>query len=76
MLHEAMARFEATAAETVVIGDSRRDLEAAVRAGCRRILVRTGNGRETEAEGLPASLLPCPIEDDLAAAVDRLLAGP
>ncbi len=76
MLQEAIAQFGAKPAETVMIGDSHRDLEAAVRAGCRRILVRTGNGRRTEAEGLPGPILPCPIENDLAAAVDRLLAAP
>ncbi|MBM3502537.1 MAG: HAD-IIIA family hydrolase [Alphaproteobacteria bacterium] len=67
MLIEAMARFDTPAHDTIMIGDSLRDLQAAVRAGCRRALVRTGNGRDTEAKGLPADILPCPIYDDLAA---------
>jgi D-glycero-D-manno-heptose 1,7-bisphosphate phosphatase len=75
MLLEAMTRYGATPAETVFIGDSLRDLQAAAAAGCRRILVRTGNGAKTQAAGLPADVLPVEVANDLAAAVDRLLAG-
>lgn len=50
-----------------MLGDNRMDLEAAVAAGCRPVLVRTGNGAATE-----QSLVDEPIEgvqvfDDLAA---------
>ncbi|MSO65601.1 MAG: HAD-IIIA family hydrolase [Alphaproteobacteria bacterium] len=76
MLLEAMAHFSVPAAETVMIGDSLRDMESAVAAGCARVLVRTGNGRACEAAGLPAGLLPCPVVDDLAAAVGTLIGTP
>lgn len=52
------------------IGDSQRDLEAALRAGARPILVLTGNGERTRATWAG----PVPdVCDDLAAAADLLL---
>jgi D-glycero-D-manno-heptose 1,7-bisphosphate phosphatase len=75
MLLEALDRFGATPETTPMIGDSLRDMEAAAQAGCRRVLVRTGKGRATEAAGLPDDVQPVLIVDDLAAAVDCLLAG-
>jgi D-glycero-D-manno-heptose 1,7-bisphosphate phosphatase len=42
------ARFGMSLRHQPVIGDSYRDLEAAWRVGARPILVRTGNGAETE----------------------------
>ena len=53
------------------VGDSLRDLQAASALGCSPILVRTGKGEKTEADGnLPPATL---IRADLAAAVDALL---
>jgi D-glycero-D-manno-heptose 1,7-bisphosphate phosphatase len=75
MLREAMARFRVPAGETVMIGDAMVDLEAAAVAGCRRILVRSGKGRATQAAGLPEHVLPVAVHEDLAAAVEALL-GP
>jgi len=75
MLLEAMANYRASPAETVFIGDSLRDMRAAAAAGCRRILVRSGAGARTQAGGLPADVLPVEVYDNLAAAVDRLLAS-
>ena len=42
----------------VFIGDNLRDLEAAVAVGAPRHLVRTGHGTKTQADGLPAAVLP------------------
>lgn len=54
------------------IGDSLRDLQAGTAAGCTPILVRTGKGAKTEAEGgLPLGTI---VHDNLAAAVKALLA--
>ena len=72
MLCEALARFGAAAAETPMIGDSLRDLEAAAAAGCLRYLVRTGNGRKTEGR-VPRDLEPVRVFDDLGDTVDHLL---
>ncbi len=55
-----------------VIGDSLRDLQAAQQVDARPILVRTGKGERTIAKG--EGLDGIPVYDDLAAAVDALLA--
>ncbi len=75
MLREALARYRAEAGATPMIGDRLRDLEAAAAAGCPRLLVRTGRGAETQADGIPAQVLPVAVHDDLAAAVEALLGG-
>lgn len=55
----------------VSIGDSLRDLQASVAVGCKPILVLTGKGEKTRAEGnLPEGTLEFA---DLATAVDMLL---
>ncbi len=55
-----------------VIGDSERDLLAAQASGARPILVRTGNGRHTEAS-LPAATGAVEVFDNLAAAAAALI---
>lgn len=55
------------------IGDSLRDLEAARAVGATPVLVRTGKGRSAERQ-LPADWHPVAIYDDLAEAVQALLA--
>src|SRR3546814_10556491 len=55
MLREAMAHFRVAPADTVFIGDSLTDLQAGTKAGCRRILVRTGRSEEHTSE--PQSLM-------------------
>ncbi len=55
-----------------VIGDSLRDLQAAIAIGARPLLVRTGNGRKAEAS-LPANIGEIEIFDDLAAATAALV---
>ena len=65
MLLEAAERFDIDLAESVMIGDKRIDIETAIAAGCRPMLVRSGYGRAEEA------LIPKGIEvyDDLLNAV-------
>lgn len=53
------------------VGDSERDIRASQAAGARAMLVRTGNGRATEAR--LASTEPVEIFDDLAAVAEFLL---
>jgi len=55
-----------------VIGDARRDLEAARAADARPILVRTGKGRATE-QTLDGPLSDVEVFDNLCAAVDALI---
>lgn len=73
MLREAMAHLRREREPVLFIGDSLTDLQAAHAAGCARILVRSGHGAAVEAAGLPPGLLPVPVFDDLARAVDALL---
>lgn len=49
LIQAALKESGFSAAETILLGDAQRDLEAATRAGVRAALVRTGKGRETEA---------------------------
>ena len=49
LIEAAVARSGVAASDTIVVGDDRRDLEAAQRAGVVAALVRTGKGRRTEA---------------------------
>ena len=48
LLHQIEAHFGVVLLSQPAIGDSYRDLEAAWRVGARAMLVRTGNGTETE----------------------------
>jgi D-glycero-D-manno-heptose 1,7-bisphosphate phosphatase len=63
MLQDVMEELQATAQETIFVGDSQRDLEAARGAGCHAALVRTGNGATVSVEGYPVLW----VGDDLAA---------
>lgn len=72
MLLEAMAMFDATPHETVFIGDALRDIQAAQAAGCRAMLVRTGQGRVTEGD-LGRVEMAVTVHDTLSVAVDYLL---
>lgn len=75
MLFEAMQKYHTAARETVFIGDSARDIEAARSAECHRILVRTGKGQKTLAEGLPRHLMPVHVAEDLDEAAGFILEG-
>ena len=57
-----------------VIGDSLRDLEAAIAVGAKPVLVRTGNGATTE-NALPDDLKDIPVFDDLSEAAAALVDG-
>ena len=74
MLLEGMNNFSADPARTPFVGDMVRDLEAALAAGCPRILTRTGKGAKLEAAGIPAHLNPVTVTDDLSSAADLIIA--
>lgn len=75
MLREALSQFRVSPHDAVMIGDALRDLEAATKASVSRVLVRTGKGAATQAAGLPPSVLPVKVCDDLWDAADHIL-GP
>lgn len=78
LLREASEVFGEDLQGAPFIGDSLRDLEAAIAFGCQAILVRTGKGVATQATLAQDPLLLAGrkprVFDDLAAAVDALLA--
>jgi len=51
MLLEAARRFNVSLEDVFMVGDSRKDLDAAASAGARPVLVLTGKGAKTRAEG-------------------------
>lgn len=79
-LIEAIANeLQLDATGATFVGDSLKDLQAAQRAGCQPVLVRTGKGRGTEQQLQAADVAlrtpqAVPVFDNLAQAVDQLLA--
>ncbi|CAG0943434.1 D-glycero-D-manno-heptose 1,7-bisphosphate phosphatase [Gammaproteobacteria bacterium] len=71
LMRQVEAAFHCPLAGHPAIGDSERDLLAAQAVGARAILVRTGNGMETEAR-LLARGAKLEVYDDLAAAAGVL----
>jgi D-glycero-D-manno-heptose 1,7-bisphosphate phosphatase len=70
MLLEVARRFNVSLEDTFMVGDARRDLEAAVAAGAKPVLVLTGKGRKTRDAGdLPRGT---EVFADLAAFAERL----
>ena len=75
MLLQAMETFHSKPKQSVMIGDSLRDLVAAQQAGCHRILVQTGKGRKTQSDGIPPDILPLSVAADLSEAVQMIKSG-
>ena len=50
--------------QTMFVGDSLKDIQASLAAGCQPVLVRTGNGRSSEAQA--RALTPLRVFDDLS----------
>ncbi|WP_246545411.1 D-glycero-beta-D-manno-heptose 1,7-bisphosphate 7-phosphatase [Pelotalea chapellei] len=69
MLRDAARQLDIDLQSSIMIGDKRADVEAAIAAGCRPILVRTGYGAAEEAD-VPAGI---EIYDDLYSAAVSLL---
>jgi D-glycero-D-manno-heptose 1,7-bisphosphate phosphatase len=70
MLVEVARRFNVSLKDVYMVGDARRDVEAAVSAGAKPVLVLTGKGRKTQAEGaLPPGT---EVFEDLAAFAEQL----
>lgn len=71
MLQEIAARFNADLSGVPAVGDSLRDVQAAVTVGAQPLLVLTGKGKKTADDPeLPSGT---PIFPDLAAAVTHIL---
>lgn len=70
MLYQIQQRLNVDLTSVPVIGDSLRDMQAAMAANARPVLVKTGKGRKTQ-ERHKLEHIPC--FDDLASFVDDLL---
>lgn len=73
MMLDILRRFNAQASQVFVVGDSLRDLQAGVGAGCVPVLLKTGKGLKTlenDGDNLPEHTL---IFDDLLAFSQALL---
>lgn len=67
MIEDISRRFSIELKHVYAVGDALRDMQAFANAGCKPILVRTGKGEETLAQGqLPPNVL---VKTDLAEAV-------
>ena len=72
MLLQVAEHYQAELSGVWFVGDSLRDLEAAVAVGAQPVLVKTGKGSQTAEAELPVGTL---VFADLAAAADQLLRG-
>lgn len=70
LYHQIAAHFDCELTGIPVVGDSARDLAAAVRAGAHPVRVLTGNGRQTAQEPAWAHI---PVFADLQRTVSYLL---
>jgi D-glycero-D-manno-heptose 1,7-bisphosphate phosphatase len=68
MLLQAARDFELDLPASFMIGDKVDDIRAGKSAGCRTVLVRTGQGRSSEASLPGSGLRPDHVVDDLLAA--------
>ncbi|KPA18673.1 D-glycero-D-manno-heptose 1,7-bisphosphate phosphatase [Candidatus Magnetomorum sp. HK-1] len=48
MIEAAASKYSIDISQSIMIGDSLKDIQCAHNAGCHAILVRTGNGKKTE----------------------------
>lgn len=73
MLHSIMERLNVDLTGVPVVGDSLRDLQAAMTVGAAPVLVKTGKGERTR-EANPGLEDHIPVYENLAAYVEDLLA--
>tara|TARA_Y100000768_G_C23865645_1_gene627897 strand:+ start:201 stop:737 length:537 start_codon:yes stop_codon:yes gene_type:complete len=69
MFLHAAQRYNFDLSKTYAVGDSPRDIEAAISAKCKPLAVRTGNGHEIERN----NLYKVRMFDDLRASVDYII---
>lgn len=73
MLLQAAREWSIDLSRSVMIGDALTDVQAAIAAGVRPMLVRSGRGHREEARLVRAGLAHVPVFADVAAAIDALL---
>jgi D-glycero-D-manno-heptose 1,7-bisphosphate phosphatase len=73
LLEQIETAFSCSLAGSYFVGDSYKDVQAALAFGCKPILLRTGKGIATEKRIRQEGLLDIPVYDNLAAAVKQKL---
>ena len=73
LLYQAAHDMTIDLSQSFLIGDGVSDIEAAINAGCRPLLVLTGRGRDELGRLPPKLRYSCDVFPDLSAAVDWLL---
>ncbi|MCT7359218.1 D-glycero-beta-D-manno-heptose 1,7-bisphosphate 7-phosphatase [Thalassolituus pacificus] len=76
LIHQIEKALGTSAEGCWMVGDSIRDLEAGVAAGCKPALVRTGKGEKSIAKLAAAGLSQAQVFDNLAAFADVVLQQP
>jgi D-glycero-D-manno-heptose 1,7-bisphosphate phosphatase len=71
LLVRAMRELHETPGQTTFVGDSLRDMQAALAAGCTPVLVRTGHGADSESSARTMGV--DRVFDDLAKAASWLV---
>ncbi len=74
LLNQVEDEFQMSVADAFYVGDTEKDIDAALSKNCLPILVRTGKGATVENLLSPEKNEHVIIVDDLAAAVDYILA--
>ncbi len=70
LLNQLSTIYAVPTRDMLVIGDSQRDIEAALAVGARALVVRTGNGKATELALANSGVV---VHDDLASVARELL---
>ena len=73
LLEQIEREYSCSLSNCYFVGDSLKDIQAARAYGLRPVLVRTGNGAQTEQQLLCSASSAVPVFDDLAAAVEKLI---
>ena len=74
LIQKARKKYEIDISESVMVGDSAKDILCARNAGCgTAILAKTGNGRQAAETLLQENIYPDHIADDLLSAVKWIL---
>ncbi len=76
MMLQAARDFGLALGRSFMVGDKADDIEAGRRAGCRTLLVRTGQGRESEARLASGGPFPDLVVDDLSEAARAIQSFP
>lgn len=74
LIRQAQKKYGIRLSDTWMIGDSAKDIECAINAGCgHHVLVQTGNGTDAEKILAEKGIRPAYVEKNLLAAAERII---